>query len=90
MKSQSNGEHPAGRLFQPNEASSPGIALHVIELLPKGTSPNIWAVIKAASCPRQPDIQAPLLETTPIRLTEHGEVELVLIHSLQPTFHHCW
>ena len=74
---------PTGHLLSPNETSSTGIGLHLVEMLVKGVfweSPN-----NPDGCSPQTDGQAPLLETTPTQLIKHGEVQLVPTES----FHHC-
>lgn len=68
---------PAGQVLSPNEASSIGIELHIIELLAKGIpweSPN-----NPGYCFTKTDGKASLLKAIPTDLTEHEAVKLVPI-----------
>lgn len=65
--------------LSPNEASSTGIGLHLIELLANGVHgnpPTTQAVTKTLGCSPQTVSTTPLLKTKPTQLTEHGDAEL--------------
>ena len=84
MKSSNNvgDRSPIGYLLSSNKTSSPGIGLHLIELLanivPWEFPNNPGCCQDYIDCSVQTDCKAPLLKTTPTQRTEHGEVELML------------
>ena len=95
MKSPNNrGDRtPNGHFLSPSEASNIRNGLHLTELLAKGAPweappPKIkqnkpQVIAKAPESSSQPDGKS-LLLTTPIQLSEHGEVELCLPRAFTP------
>ena len=80
------GQSVTGYLLSPNEASSTGNGLHLIESLAEGVPwgpSNNSGYCQDYRLPPQTDSKTLLLKTTPMQLTEH-EVGLVTALGCQP------
>lgn len=80
MKVPNSGGERAPTIFLPNEVSSLGNGINLIECLANGTHGNAQrtqAVAKAVDCYPQIDGKIPLLKTTPTQYIEREEVKLV-------------
>ena len=78
---------PTGHLFSSNEASRAGLDYIQLKSWLKGSHGNPQTTQVDAitiSCSPQTDSKDPLLKTSPVQLTEHGEGELMPTYSLHP------